>query len=373
VSLFWLAVSFSILGFEYLKVAPTMSAPPEAFLIISLAAILANFSIASIFWYFLYRSNSAMRQSVEDAIKVLRAYASKNFVPKMGLSGVSSPYNTLALGINILGEELFASLEELNKYHIELQSIVDQKTAELQKTQVDLINSSKFATLGEIAGGVAHEINNPLASIILRYGHIRHLIRHGNLDMAQKLIDEAEQTARKIESIIIGLRSFSRSAEEDPIKPTSIHKIVHDSIAMCHELFTYRNIALTIEPFDEGLEAECNGVQLSQIILNLLTNAKQAIEHKTGERWVRLRVTHTDERVRIAITDSGRGIPADIRDKIMQPFFTTKPVGEGTGLGLSISKGIAEKHGGRLYLDVHSPNTQFVLEIPKMGVRSKAA
>src|SRR5262249_34026595 len=103
--------------------------------------------------------------------------------------------------------------------------------------------------------------------------------------------------------------------------------------------------------------------QIGQVLLNLLSNAFDAVEH-APEKWVALSFSHQDGRVEIAIEDSGPGIPGDLRQRMFQPFFTTKPVGKGTGLGLSISHGIIHAHGGSLVLDESSDHTRFVMSLP---------
>lgn len=115
----------------------------------------------------------------------------------------------------------------------------------------------------------------------------------------------------------------------------------------------------------EGLEVECRPTQISQVILNLLNNAHDAIG-SLEEKWVMVSVTEIENDIEIRVTDSGSGIPEHVRMKIMEPFFTTKPVGKGTGLGLSVSLGILKAHRGSLVVDTESKNTCFVLRFPRL-------
>ncbi|HEX4924120.1 MAG TPA: ATP-binding protein, partial [Bdellovibrionales bacterium] len=108
----------------------------------------------------------------------------------------------------------------------------------------------------------------------------------------------------------------------------------------------------------------CRPTQISQVLLNLLNNAHDAVAEQT-EKWVKLDVRDLGDSVELSVTDSGAGIPPEIQEKIMQPFFTTKQIGEGTGLGLSISKGLVDSHHGQLRLDAKSKNTRFVVLLPK--------
>jgi two-component system sensor histidine kinase DctS len=115
---------------------------------------------------------------------------------------------------------------------------------------------------------------------------------------------------------------------------------------------------------------ECRAVQISQVLLNLINNACDAIS-SLNEKWILINAIERNNLIEISVTNSGPKIPAHIREKLMQPFFTTKEVGMGTGLGLSLSKTIAEAHGGRLYLDLGAENTRFVLELPKISPARK--
>jgi C4-dicarboxylate-specific signal transduction histidine kinase len=121
-------------------------------------------------------------------------------------------------------------------------------------------------------------------------------------------------------------------------------------------------VNLDIVAVEDG-QVNCRPTQLSQVLLNLLSNAFDAVS-ALSEKWVRLTVTQEEQKLIIKVIDSGNGIPSDIAEKIMQPFFTTKVIGKGTGLGLSISRGIIESHEGALFYDPSEKNTTFVIELP---------
>ncbi len=110
---------------------------------------------------------------------------------------------------------------------------------------------------------------------------------------------------------------------------------------------------------------QCRESEIAQVLFNLLINACQA-EEQLSERWVTLNCEEEDEKIRIVVKDSGPGIPTDIRQKIFQPFFTTKDIGQGTGLGLSVSVGLVEGHNGQLWLDDKEQNTTFIVQLPKL-------
>ncbi|MCB9228183.1 MAG: GHKL domain-containing protein [Deltaproteobacteria bacterium] len=244
-------------------------------------------------------------------------------------------------------------------------SLLEKSFRDLQETQAKLVYSSKLASLGEMAGGIAHEINNPLGAILLRADQIRRLLKRDEVqnEKVYEFLTVIDDTGKRIEKIIHGLKTFARSGDHEPFKETKMITIVADTLALCEEQFRNHSIELKVSGVNEETSLECNPVQVSQILLNLLSNAKHAVKELRSVRWVELNCVVEEDRVILSVTDSGPGIPENIREKILQPFFTTKDIGEGTGLGLSVSKGIAEQHHGRLFL-ADSGNTRFVLELP---------
>ncbi|MDZ4082989.1 MAG: ATP-binding protein, partial [Bdellovibrionales bacterium] len=177
--------------------------------------------------------------------------------------------------------------------------------------------------------------------------------------------------------IVSGLLTFSRDSRSDILQPVSLKRLLDDSLLFSIERFKKNDILLEVSEVPD-IQVRGNSNELSQVLINLINNAHDAVRNEKVKKVsidfeLRLQPGQTTNGlVAISVTDSGPGVPAQIRSKIMQPFFTTKDVGKGTGLGLSISKGIAERHGGRLYLDPNSVRgARFVLEVPLGGVAQK--
>jgi len=235
---------------------------------------------------------------------------------------------------------------------------------ELELSRQTAAYSAKMAALGEMSSNVAHEVNNPLAAILLRAHRLRMLVARSPLDLegVERASADIETTVHRIRRIVDALRTFARDAEHDPMRPEPVARIVADTVELCSERFRHHAIGLRIDPVAPDLYASCRGIQISQILLNLLGNAFDAVENQS-QRWVRIQAEGDDREVRISVTDSGPGVPPDLENRIMEPFFTTKEVGKGTGLGLSVSKGIAEVHGGALVLDRASLDTRFILTL----------
>lgn len=254
----------------------------------------------------------------------------------------------------------------------------DKKTAEreLESARASSLNSSKLASLGQMAGNFAHEINNPLAIISGKSNRIRKTLanfKEHDFSAAIKDLDSIDSTLIRITKIIKGLRNMSRDGSADQAEKTLVKNIIDETIEMSRSKFRNSMVEIRVSDYNQNLEIFCRPVQIGQVIINLLANAVDAVE-ELPEKWVELSVLDSPTETQIRITDSGKGIPLEVQEKLMQPFFTTKPVGKGTGLGLNISRKILENHGGQFYLDNNSPNTCFVLSLPKLAkINSDAA
>lgn len=240
-----------------------------------------------------------------------------------------------------------------------------EKAIEAQNAK--LIASSKMSALGEMAGGIAHEINNPLAVILMLSSQLSEWVESGDPvdpEYLKQTLRSIGNTSQRIAKIVEGLRAFSRDGTNDPFQLTTLNTIIQDTLNLCHERFKGKAVALSVNAVADDLAIECKPTQISQILLNLLNNAFDAVQ-ALPEKWVRVETVDQPEWIEIHVVDSGSGVPAETRGKIFNPFFTTKGVGKGTGLGLSISKGIVESHQGSLVLDDRSENTRFKVILPK--------
>ncbi|HSD90024.1 MAG TPA: HAMP domain-containing sensor histidine kinase [Kofleriaceae bacterium] len=230
----------------------------------------------------------------------------------------------------------------------------------LDETRARSIATARLTALGEMSSGVAHEIRNPLTAITLAAGQITE--RADSPEAVTATAERIQRAAHRISSIVDSLLAFSRDAGGDPLVDVRVDQLITDALALSHSRFVEHHIELQLPPVP-GFVVRGRASQLQQVLLNLLGNAHDAVE---GERdaWVRLDAKRTDGWIELAVTDSGPGIPPRYRDRIFEPFFSTKPPDRGTGLGLSLSRGIVESHHGTLVLDPHSPHTRFVVRLP---------
>jgi PAS domain S-box-containing protein len=235
---------------------------------------------------------------------------------------------------------------------------------ELKAAQEALLYSSKMVALGEMAGGIAHEINNPLTIIKGHADRMRMMLEKENFEPTALAtsVSQINLTVERISKIVAGLRNFSRDSSELYFESQLLIDVVSDALSFCHEKLKSHSIEIEVTG-DRSLKVMCSRVQISQVLVNLINNAYYAVA-ELPVKWIRIELSRVGLHAKLSVTDSGSGISSKIRAKIMDPFFTTKPIGKGTGLGLSISRGIIENHSGKLSLDEKSANTKFDILIP---------
>jgi len=328
-----------------------------------------------------------------DVCKIIRAKPNLRFTKIVLISGKSTTEEKIkgyALGADdyvtkpFIPSELHAKAKvflrlsriekELDELNQALDKKVQEKTRELYETQTKLMNAAKMAALGEMAGGVAHEINNPLATIGILGEQIKKLLEI-DADAWKPKVTEMAGTivvsVKHIADIVNDLRTFSSGGEQDSFKESSLTQIIKSTLHLCNERCKARRIDLQVDMADDII-VYCRPVQISQVLMNLISNSYDAlVGFDLPEKWIRVSVQNRPDHVVILVADSGPGIPEAIRDKIFQPLFTTKEIGKGTGLGLSVSKGIMGSHLGSLTLNTTSLYTEFALILPKNAPQLK--
>jgi two-component system NtrC family sensor kinase len=244
---------------------------------------------------------------------------------------------------------------------------VEQRTRELKSAQDQLVQIGKLAAVGELAGGMAHEINNPTGIILTRVGYLLSEIRDGRLSLEfEEDMKTLEIHAKRIARITNGLLTFSRHSTFE-LNSVEINEVIEGSIGIVEHRFRRHGVHLLRNiPADlPVIIADAN--YLEQVFINLLNNAVDAVDDE-GEIRIEVdpvAIDNGNSALEIRVSDNGCGIEAENVDKVFDPFFTTKEVGKGTGLGLSISYGIIQEHGGTINVSSRpGEGAVFIIRLP---------
>lgn len=259
-------------------------------------------------------------------------------------------------------DQRFRTQLDLTDSYEELKESQEQLVKHTEK----LVEASKISALGEMAGGLSHEINNS-AMVIL--GSAQQMERE--LRSSQSLSPKDEKRLQNIvdavlrmKTVIEGLKHFAREGEQPEMEVYSLEAVVQRALHYSQEMIRAHDVELRLEKVPP-VELFCHPFQITQVLFSLLRNADDALKAvpKT-ERWIRVKFNLSEGRVQISIVNSGPKISREVQGKLFQPFFSTKDLGHGTGLSLCSSKGIAQEHGGDLRFDERSTHTSFDLDLP---------
>ena len=247
------------------------------------------------------------------------------------------------------------------------RQIMKLKEDELQKQNMALIESSKLSTIGEMASGIAHEINNPLTIIKGHLGILNRMIQKPQIESLKlkDLIRKSQDSLSRVAKIVRGLKSLSQNENpEEDYSYKDIREMFDEVLPLCVPKFYESSVEFHFERPKEAIPLPYRTVQLSQVVLNLLNNSFDAVLNQET-RAIRVTIDEESDEVTLKFFDSGPGVPKEVQEKMFKAFFTTKGVTKGTGLGLSICKGIVDSHHGKFYLDQDSKETCFVVKLPK--------
>lgn len=230
-----------------------------------------------------------------------------------------------------------------------------------------IFQNEKMVSLGILSSGIAHEINNPLTVIKMSVDSIKkhqETIEKEPLLLNEKL-EKIDANIHRIGKIVYSLKTYSRNEEVDPLSNIDLSKVVDEAVTLLTKEFALFNVDIQIAK--TSAYAMAREGELIQVFVNLLINSLDAIKNSKNERWVKVEIFDLNNKVKILFIDSGKGISKEVADKIFQPFYTTKNIGEGTGLGLYISHNLITAMGGELYYSLQDGQTAFTVLLNKQS------
>lgn len=388
----------SLLGVLIGVIILLMSDPPPSIQtsIISVCLMVLLVATAWVLSAYLTRS---FELPVRSLMYIARSISAGELKHKLSLDR-RDEFGEMAEALNLMVENLRSTNEDLAN---QIRKLRETKS-ELAETQNQLalqehmLRQEKMAALGRLVAGVAHELNNPIsfvysntvllsksiadlrtlldfydscqslpAEITEKAARLKDKIDYDYLvnDISQA-IDDCHEGSRRVRDIVLNLKTFSR-ADESQLRKVNIIEGIESTVRMLSQFFHPDRVALHRD-YAELPEIECYEGQLSQVWMNLMVNAAQAMNSR-GDLWITTLVE--DDNVVVKFQDNGPGIPDDVITRVFDPFFTTKPVKEGTGLGLSIVHGIIERHGGEIKVESKiNAGTTFTIKLPVKGVAS---
>lgn len=237
----------------------------------------------------------------------------------------------------------------------------------LAQSQKQIAQTERFAVLGEMSSGVAHEINNAMTSMVCGIDDLNEFIKNQEPSWAamNKHIERMTRSSERIQRVVSQLRMLARDPRHDPARRFDLCKVIDNALDLSRPQIVGRGIELELNLPIVSVNVFGHDSEICQVLINLLNNARDALEGMPSPRKIVVTVSQIDHKAVISIEDTGPGIPEEVLKRMYKPFVTTKPSGRGTGLGLSISLGIVKRHGGNLAFEtVKNKGTKFSVELP---------
>lgn len=292
-------------------------------------------------------------------------------------TGYAPEYNlpVTAIGISFLlcfvmleyfdlgSEQELVSKDKLNF----LREQLEDRESEVSHFKEMTAQMSRLSSLGEVAGSMGHEINNQLSVMDGWAEQLAKIREHENkltLDYVEMAGGKIQKHVGKLSQLTKAIRNYVRMTNEDEMEIASVKDLVDEVISIAEPKLKKNNVVLKNFIDKDKLSIECNSLEISQVILNLISNSVDALEGDPGA-WIQIRVMEDFDYILFSVTDSGDGIPPTVAKRIMEPYYTTKESGKGTGIGLAISQNIIKSHQGELTYDPNFKHTRFVIKLPK--------
>jgi len=294
----------------------------------------------------LYFSTTRIIDPLQKMVVATQEIAKGDLSHKVGVQS-KDEIGTLANSFNQMTENLKIANQKLIEWGKTLEKKVDERTKELTEMQSHLIQSEKLASLGKLAAGIAHEINNPLGGILI-YSHLLLEETNKNSPHYENLKKIVKETSR-CKDIVKGLLEFARPKEPETAQ-VNINDIVENSLAIMERQALFQNIKIKKSYAPDMPRIVADSAQLQQVFMNIILNAAEAMDGN-GTLTLSTALDGDKTHIEVKFSDTGHGIKEEDKRRLFEPFFSTKEVGKGTGLGLAISYSIVQKHNGTIKVE----------------------
>jgi two-component system NtrC family sensor kinase len=290
---------------------------------------------------------------IRKLIEATQAVSAMDLDKPFEIIETSEEVGELSRSFNAMREQLRGAMVEINQFTQNLETKVEQRTAQLKAAHQKLLQSDRLASLGQLAASVAHEINNPISGVLNLSMLMQRILKDDGIPQQRvpefrKYLGQVVSETTRVGRIVSDLLAFSRRSKPQR-NLADLNKIVRTTLSLAAHKLKLNSVEVELG-LDEALpQVPCDSSQIQQVVLNLVLNAAEATQAKgQGRLWIATRTAAGAKAVELSVRDSGEGIPKENLAKIFDPFFTTKPEGKGVGLGLAVLYGIVEAHGGEV-------------------------
>lgn len=372
----WRRLGRAMVGFDLEPINIAIGQARTTSIIIMLVVTLMAISVT--FWFM-----RLITKPIESLAEITNEISRGQLDTRLDLNRTDE-IGRLAASFDRMVESLRRSKLEVEKYHATLEEKIRERSRELEEAQNQVLQSEKMSAVGQLAAGVAHELNNPLAGILGYAQFALEKLQNRTTDSLTpenvvsftRYLTDIEAQARRCKGIVQNLLRFSRSSETHNDVTFNINDALKETVELLRHQLEMKQIRIIARYDESAPEILGNSGQIQQVFTNLIINAMHATD-PGGE--IRVSTNHSptlgefDGAVEVVVKDNGSGIPSEIIGRIFEPFFTTKEVGKGTGLGLSVSYGIICDHGGEIRVESEvGLGTRFELILPVQRKESAA-
>ena len=303
--------------------------------------------LISLFSYFFTRHFLA--RPIRELIEGTKAVSAMDLDKPFKIIDTSEELGELSQSFNAMRERLRGAMDEINQFTQSLEGKVEQRTAQLKVAHQKLLQSDRLASLGQLSASVAHEINNPVSSVLNLSMLMQRILKDDGVPPARlaefrRYLSQVIGETSRVGRIVSDLLAFSRRSRPQRA-PADLNAVVRMTLSLASHKMKLNGVEVDLDLQEDLPAVSCDTSQMQQVTLNLLLNAAESTLPKGGGR-VAVRTRASGDAVLLAVEDNGEGIPQESLSKIFDPFFTTKAEGKGVGLGLAVLYGIVQAHGG---------------------------